>query len=187
MACAGRGDASTTPAPSRPPSDVPSVNSPTPAATNRQPISSATVASPTVTAIADTPAGAMLEVGQFWKTDGVQLKVSDVKLNPGSYDSTQHCYLGSDIRVSVGLKNTTPSPIVFAVTSENVQVVTNTGVTLKTCWNGSDEFSIAPNQEANLASILVEGSITDPRISSVTISLSVSRIQNARWTIPIHH
>jgi hypothetical protein len=129
----------------------------------------------------------MLEVGQSWRTSGVQLKVSGVTLDPGGGTSTQHCYQGTDINLDVSIKNSTQSPIVFAVGTENVQVVTNTGVVMKVCWNGSGQFSIEPDREQRLAAVFVEGNITDPRVSSVTITLSVSRIQNARWTIPIQH
>jgi hypothetical protein len=71
--------------------------------------------------------------------------------------------------------------------TDNVQVVTNTGVVMKACWNGPRQFSVEPDREQRLAAIFVEGNITDPRVSSVTITLSISRIQNARWIIPIHH
>jgi hypothetical protein len=146
----------------------------------------ATVNLPTSTSIADnidTPQGSVLELGEWWKEDGVWLQLSDIE-----FGSSGH------ITLKLMLWNNTGNELLFRWSYPvNFLLKDNTGHTYELDWQytGGDSEAVDENDSIYVSTMGDDIVYYDPIIfdTSVTdlyfIVVNLSRIKYAEWHIAV--
>jgi hypothetical protein len=137
----------------------------------------------------NTPPGTILTPGEPWKQDGVVVLLDRVRLEPRNTTGYVNCYrVTYDLRFGLAVRNESTDTIVFVVAEDSIVVASNLGRQFDvTCWDNQDAFSIEPGDEVVMNQVWFQGEIADQRVSEVIVTISFSRITEARWRIPIFH
>jgi len=144
------------------------------------------VATPQPTAT-DPPPEA-LEVGQTWEYEGAALTLSGADLN------------GDQITLYLVFTNNTPQTLNFTFTvPDDVTVKDNLGrkYTLSQVWalivdrrpdySATWELSLESGEREEFGILKWKGPFTDKSVEYLLVTVNISRIQEARWRIPIYH
>jgi hypothetical protein len=155
---------------------------------------------PSPTPLPDTPLGSILEVGQPWRQQGLELTVYEVNLQVSS------SYQGLD--VCTRLKNQTPQTITFKIGAPWNHLIAsdNRGAKLRVSsrnwrWNDSPRTDVFTDDrtiilEPGASSPLLDDhncwfvaeDIGNSQVTQVVLKfLNISRISEAFWVIPILH
>lgn len=135
---------------------------------------------PTPTPSLNAPEGTVLELGQVWKQDGLELTVlPPLELHPDG------------ILILYRLTNRRGNPVILRYDQGNVfSLVENTGRRL-TMTNTRDGVTLSLTIGAGdkiETWIAWKGDLTRPEITELIITANgVASITNARWRIPIYH
>jgi len=155
------------------------------------------IPTPMATVSLDTPPGTVLQRGQSWRQNGISLGIQEIRLCPNN----------SSVTFDFDLINYSDQEIIVTVIPDQFSVKDNSGriwplrgfSTYVLCPDpGSpgaqdtrytdavtpgDHF-FAPGHRGWLISF--EGPLTDSKVTSLTITVNgLSRISNARWSIPV--
>jgi DNA-binding CsgD family transcriptional regulator len=131
---------------------------------------------------ANTPPGTTLNVGQPWRESALELTLAAAQASPGG------------LSMNFLLSSSRPSALPLRFSREQVFSATdNTNRSLVLVDpNFNYNFTLQPNTTAIFDSaheggpISFLGNLTDPRVTSVTVTVSgLGGINNARWQIPI--
>ena len=141
---------------------------------------------PTEAPVQDTPDGTILEPGMAWYKNGKSILLNN-------YNLTSYAVANSEaVNAEWIVKNVSTHNISIKFTEDNFKASNNIGqgVTYKRFYdlpngNGST-VSFAPSASLKF-SIDLWIAYSDPSVNMVTISVSLSDIQNARWNIPVYH
>jgi hypothetical protein len=135
-------------------------------------------ATPTPWPPPNTPPGSVLSEGQTWYQDGVALTLVSADLRP-SY--------GWNVVFQFRLENLTDLGLVVSLDDNSFEVRNNVGDVF-TCMVGSSSFLLNPAEIKTLGEGEAYGDIESSLVTSVTIRiLSLSRVRDARWSIPVYH
>lgn len=136
--------------------------------------------------IQDTPDGTILGPGMAWYKNGKSILLNNYSLT--SYAVAN----GEAVNVEWIVKNVSTHSISIKFTEDDFKASNNIGqnVTYKRFYdlpngNGST-VSFAPSDSLKF-SIDLWIVYSDPSVNMVTVSVSLSDIQNARWNIPVYH
>ena len=158
---------------------------------------------PSPTPLLDTQPGTVLEVGQMWRVQGIELRIKGPSVVPEGI-----AFLSEGILVCTELKNSPPSQIVFKLGpySDHVSAVDNRGMNLEVNtynWRWGDQRTGWAFEEER--TIILEPGETHPVLddhncwfvfadignSQVTDGIvtlkNISRIPQAQWRIKIPH
>ena len=141
---------------------------------------------PTEVPIQDTPDGTILEPGMAWYKNGKSILLNNYRLTSFAVANSEA------VNAEWIVKNVSTHSISVKFTEDNFKANSNIGqgVTYKRFYDlpfgGGSTISIAPADSLKF-SIDLWIAYSDPSVNMVTISVSFSDIQNARWNIPIYH
>lgn len=159
---------------------------------------------PTNTPNTDTSLDTMLEVGQVWRQNGLELRLTKTEMGTASDSSLKAVqwglfmtfelsnYSGNDIPLRYNLSEAVTATDNFGrslkigspnqswpeYTPETVSTVLSSGRTIK--------LESLPGY-GDLHSVFFLVDVTNVSITEVIVSVDISRINNARWKIPIYH
>jgi hypothetical protein len=200
--CAGSSQP-TLPAPSAskvtPPIQPPTATPPPSASKVTPPIQPPTATPlPAPTPLADTPPGTILEIGQTWRSNGLEFTLVSTQLGTGS----SYYNVGLGTHACFRLTNRRSQDLSIRYSTNNVTAQDNFRNRLNVLgcmydcrnWSGSEVTRIIHGGESMEFQIFsgscfyVEVDTANPSITEVIISVSgISSINNARWRIPIYH
>ncbi len=159
---------------------------------------------PTDTPITDTVPGTILEVGQAWKQEGMELRLTNVEMDTASSSSMDPVQWGLFITFELSNFTGNDVPIRYNL-AEAISAADNFGQMLKygstnRSWTDyrPEPVSIVLNSGTtirlssfdywdSLASIFFFVDVTNVNITEVIVTVNISRINNAQWRIPIYH
>jgi hypothetical protein len=127
----------------------------------------------------NTPPGSVLSEGETWYQDGVALTLVSAELRP-SYNW--------NVVFQFRLENLTDLDLVVTFNDDSVEVRNNVGEVF-TSSVGSSTFLLKPAEINTLPEgQCYQGDIESSLVTSLTIRvLSLSRVRDARWSIPVYH
>ena len=141
---------------------------------------------PPPTPVPDTRPGTILEVDQTWYQNGKSLTLNKATL-------TRYAVANSEaVNAEWIFSNTSTHDISTKITEDNFNANNNIGkgVTYKRFYNlpngNGSTVVLAPGESIEF-SIDLWIEYSDPSVDRVTITVSLSDIQNARWDMPIYH
>ena len=162
-------------------------------------IDAPTVDVPTTSTLSDTPLGTILEVGQTWRQEGLELRLDKGEITIG--EGHEH---GPGVFIGFSLTNRRPQQIAFQITQENFFASDNRGSQLEVGKsNPFYGYYFAPPMEDvpivlqsgehiqlyhDFDAFFVRVDITDPSVTEIIVGATgISSINNARWRISIFH
>jgi len=159
---------------------------PTPGGTSAMQDRTPTVKVTPVPEVQDTPAGSMLKMGEWWKTNGVWLRLNNIEYETPGW-----------IRVYLQVWNKTGQQIIFGWAAPNNFTLTdNTGHRYEVQWQYRDTITtiVQPDEMKELGHTLyghtkdsVDAYVFGSSVKELYLSVEgVSRIQHAKWvaTVP---
>jgi len=173
----------------RPPTAAPGAQAP--AYASATPAPSATPVPPP-TPVPDTPAGTVLDLGQTWRQGGLEAAIENSKL----FTLTDQWGHTPGVMVTLRLLNRRPQDLVLNYTQDNITAIDNLGRTLQVGELVPAESAVIPfTQQSVLAAgqsarhdrIYAVAAVTDPSVTEVTFTVSISSVNGACWRVPIYH
>jgi zinc-ribbon domain len=202
-----------TPVPTKRPIEPTMTNPPTPTELPPTPRPSPTIPPPptgipTPTAIADTPPGTVLDVGQAWHQNNWDLTlILDGPIEINDFQNSTHAQL---MGVHFKLLNRGSHDIGISYSTENFTAVDNTGAKLvgqfvRPSWwarpdCGSTQVIVSSGKEIEIGSGFVGSCLGDggrlgfymdyadaSKTNVVITANGISSISDARWRVPLYH
>lgn len=155
---------------------------------------------PLPTAILNMPPGTVLNMGEAWYTDGIELRLTNALFDSNGLNIGHSCYI-----IRLEMSNWSPTPIYFILDENEFWVTDNLGrrYEMEMKFHNNDycsvegyssplEVSVESGQRFSYA--WLEGGwnmqfyvpITEPNITSLNFHVGrLERIVNAEWHIPI--
>jgi hypothetical protein len=142
---------------------------------------------PTQTPVQDTPNGTILEPGMAWYKNGKSIRLND-------YGLTQYAVANSEaVQIEWIVENISNHDISIKFTEDSFDAKNSVGerasykrfYQLPYGGNGAT-ITFTPGKKL-IFSMDLWVPYSNPSVNMVTISVSLSDIQNARWNIPIYH
>jgi hypothetical protein len=120
----------------------------------------------------------VLSEGETWYQDGVALTLVSADLRPAA---------GWEVGFEFRLENLTQLDLVVACGEDSFEIRNSAGDAFDVSML-SHSFLLESGQTKMLYDVDGDGDIVSSSVSSVTIRvLSLSRIRDARWSIPVYH
>jgi len=155
---------------------------------------------PTPTRLLNTPHGTVLNMGETWYADGVELRLAEAIFDSKGLNIGRSCYI-----VRFEMANRSTSPIYFAMDRNQFWITDNLGQRYEmqgkfhsnpfctvTGYSPPIEVSIEPGKRFDYNwldggwNMQFFAPVTDPNIKSLTVHVvNLSRIANAEWQIQI--
>lgn len=164
---------------------------------------------PSPTLLPDTPPNTVLEVGQTWRQGGMELTLTEVSIanhptGPGNWSSG---YPAPYVTFRLTNRKIQQISIRYNI-ADAVSATDNLGRRLAIgcthmaverldAYDNFDTYAVVMDSGKSIylqswgdygpPSALILADTTDPALTEITVSVSVSSIVNARWRIPIAH
>ncbi len=148
---------------------------------------------PTLPLLPDTAHDTILEYGQTWRQNGIEITLTDKTLLVSVVE-------GSGIGFEVDISNYKPFDIAMSLALNNLTAIDNFSRQLKVshicqdgrCWSICEPtaYVLASGEDINVCGegfVFVSVDISDSSITEIIVTFSNTNIGEAHWSIPIYH